>query len=266
MRKLIFVKLGGGLITNKKKPYTPNLKIIKQLSNEIFEAKKKGNFSLLIGHGSGSFAHTSAKKYRTNEGFIRKNSKYGFCVVHRDALWLHKIVVDNLLHKGIEAFSISPSSCCLKEKSGTVLWVKVIKKILDFDIVPVIYGDAMVDTQRGCCIFSTEKLFYILAQKLRPKRIIITDKVNGVYTDNPLKNKKAKFIPKITKENWPSIRKCLKGSDGIDVTGGMVHKVQESMKIARRKIEVLIINGKKKGNLKKALLGANPGTLIKYET
>lgn len=264
MKKLIFVKLGGGLITNKKKPYTPNLKIITDLSNEIAKAQKKDNFSLLIGHGSGSFGHTSAKKYRTKEGFIRKNSKYGFCVVHKDALWLNRIVVDKLLKAGISAFSISPSSCFVQEKSKINIWIEPIKKIIEFDIVPVIYGDVIVDTQRGCRIFSTEKLFYILASRLKPKRVIIVDKVKGVYTDDPLINKKAKFIPKITKNNWQIIKKYLGKSDGIDVTGGMIHKVKEGIKIARKNIEVLIINGKKKGNLKKALLGAKPGTLIKY--
>jgi len=242
MKKLIFVKLGGGLITNKKKPYTPNLEIIKQLSNEIAEARKKNNFYLLIGHGSGSFGHTSAKKYKTKEGFIRKNSKYGFCVVHKDAFWLNKIVIDHLLQAKVSAFSISPSSCFIHEEKRDIVWIKPIKKILEFNIVPVIYGDTIVDTQKGCTIFSTEKLFYILASKLKPKRIIIVDKVKGVYTDDPLKNKKAEFIPKITKSNWRFIKNYLKKSDGIDVTGGMIHKVEESIKIAKKKIEVLIIN------------------------
>ncbi len=264
MKKLIFVKLGGGLITNKKKPYTPNLNIIKRLSDEIAQAQRKDNFHLLIGHGSGSFGHPSAKKYKTREGFVRKNSKYGFCIVHRDALWLNKIVIDNLLKAGVSAFSISPSSCFMRKNLRDVVWVKTIKKILDFNIVPVIYGDTIIDTQKGCTIFSTEKLFYILASKLNPKKVIIVDKVNGVYTDDPLKNKKAEFIPKITKDNWQSIKKYLKKSDGIDVTGGMIHKVQQSIKIAKKKIDVLIINGKTKGNLKKALLGAKLGTLIKY--
>lgn len=263
MKKLIFVKLGGGLITNKKKPYTPNLGILKQLSKEIASAKKKSKIRLLIGHGSGSFGHTSAKKYKTKNGLIRKNSKYGFCIVHRDAFWLNKIVVNNLLKAGISAFSISPSSCFIQEKLRNIVWARAIKKILDLDIVPVIYGDAIVDTQKGCTIFSTEKLFYILALKLKPKRVIIVDKVDGVYTDDPLK-KGVEFIPKITRANWRSIKKYLKKSDGIDVTGGMIHKVEESVKIAKRKIEVLIVNGRTKGNLKKALFGANPGTLIRY--
>jgi isopentenyl phosphate kinase len=82
--KLFFLKLGGSLIT-KKEPYKLNLKKIREVAREIFILRKKYKFKLLLGNGAGSFAHISAKKFRTKEGYINKRSKIGHCIVQDDA-------------------------------------------------------------------------------------------------------------------------------------------------------------------------------------
>jgi len=103
MRNLTFIKLGGGLITDKSNPYTVKIKIIERLSKEIKEVRKNKKINLLIGHGGGSFPHTSAKKYKTAQGLINKKSKYGFCVVQNDAAKLNRIVVNSLIKTGEKA-------------------------------------------------------------------------------------------------------------------------------------------------------------------
>lgn len=47
----------------------------------------------------------------------------------------------------------------------------------------------------------------------------------------------------------------LAGSAGIDVTGGMLHKVERYLELTKAGIKSYIINGKIKNRLKKALLG-----------
>lgn len=265
MKNLIFVKLGGGLITDKNKPYSFRLDVIDRLCREISQAGKENKFSLLLGNGVGSFAHTSAKKYKTIEGFINNQSKYGFCKVHNDAAEISKIVINSLLKAGEKVFSIAPSSCFLTRRSKIIdSNLKIIKKLLDYGIVPVVYGDVAVDLEKGSSILATEDTFVYLAKKLKPKKIILVGKVNGVYTDDPIKNEKAEFIPRINKKNWQEIRKYLKGSDGIDVTGGMAQKVEKSIELAKTGCKVLIINGNKPNYLKRALLGETLGTLIEW--
>lgn len=265
MKNLIFVKLGGGLITDKNTPYTPKLDVIDRLAREIVEARKEKNFSLILGNGVGSFAHTSAKKYRTIEGFLDKESKYGFCKVHNDAAEINKIVISSFLKAGEKVFSIAPSSCFLSNNSEiSDSYLKVMKKLLEYNLVPVVYGDVAIDTKKGCCILATEDTLVYLAKKLKPQKIIITDKVDGVFTDDPIKNEEAQFIPKINRKNWKKIKKYLKGSDGIDVTGGMIQKVEKSIQLAQAGFKVQIINGNKPDYLKRALLGETLGTVIEW--
>lgn len=254
---LIFLKLGGALITTPK-PYTPHLLKIKEIAKEIYQLRQKMNFQLLLGNGGGSFPHISAKKYKTKEGIVNKKSIRGISIVENDAAKLNRILIEELIRAGENAISIQPSSIFLTDNNTIKsYYLEPLKYYLKYDMIPVIYGDVVIDIKKGCTILSTEALFNFLAKKLKPKKIIMMSKVDGVYDSNK------KIIPEINKENFSKIKNFLKGADKIDVTGGMLHKVEESVEIAKEGVEVCIIGGKK-GNLKKCLKGEPIGTLIRY--
>jgi isopentenyl phosphate kinase len=252
---LIFLKIGGALIT-KRKPYTLNLKKIKEIAKEIVSLRKKYKFKLLIGNGAGSFAHVSAKKFRTKEGYINKKSKIGHCIVEDDASTLNRILVKELIRAGEKAISVQPSAFifCSKKKIKS-FFLDPIKNYLKSDLVPVVFGDVISDEKLGCTILSTEEIFKLLAKFFKPKKIILMSDVEGVY------DTKGKVIPEINKENFLKIQKFLKGADKIDVTGGMAQKVKEAMEMAKEGSEVFIIGGKR-GNLEMCLKNKKVGTKI----
>jgi isopentenyl phosphate kinase len=151
------------------------------------------------------------------------------------------------------------------------MFLEPIKKLLDFDMLPVPYGDVGLDKKKGCCIISTERIFDYIARNLskidknyRISRIILCARVNGVFTDNPDVNSYAELIKEITPKNIKEIESSLKGSFGIDVTGGMLHKVNMMLELAKLGIESEIINAKEPDLLKRALMGEKGlGTIIK---
>ena len=74
---ITLLKLGGSLITDKSTPYTAKPQIIKNILLEVKDAlEEKPDLNLIIGHGAGSFAHQSAKKYNTINGFKNEKEKY----------------------------------------------------------------------------------------------------------------------------------------------------------------------------------------------
>ncbi len=265
-KKLILVKFGGSVITDKLKPYTANFEVIEKLSKEVKEAREEKELNLIIGHGSGSFGHVSAKKYRTAEGFVNNKSKYGICVVQNDAAKLNRIVVENLVKAGEKAISLQPSACCIAENSKIKeFYLEPIKKLLEYGMIPIPHGDIGLDLKKGCCIISTEEVISYLAKNLGfESRVIMVGKVDGVCTADPTKDKKAEFVEEISRDNWEEVKKYLGGSDGTDVTGGMIHKIEQGIELAKEGVEIEIINGLKEGNLKKCLLGERVGTLIKW--
>jgi len=263
--ELIFLKLGGSLITRKDKPFTENRRIIRQIAREIHQAKKGKPFRLLIGNGGGSYPHVPAKKYKTAKGIINKNSLKGIVEVQDAAARLNRIIVRALLDAGENAVSVQPSAVALTKNSRIIeFYTKPLEVFLKKNIIPVIYGDVSLDLKQGCSIVSTEELFIFLAKKIKPKKIISAGMVDGVFTADPLKDFKARLIPEINLKSYPKIKKMLKGSAGIDVTGGMLIKVEKYLETSLLGIKSYIINGTVEDRLKKTLLGKEiKGTIIK---
>lgn len=264
MKSVILVKLGGSLITDKTKEFTPRTGAIARLAREIAEARKKRKVPLVLGNGAGSFAHTPAKKYQTQKGLINKESLHGFAVVQDAASRLNRIIVKALIEAGEDAISINPSSTIIAE-DGEIkeFYLEPLKKLLKLGMIPVVYGDVVVDTKMGCCIQSTEKILNAIALRLRENGNKIHCLVHYGTTTGVL-DKNGRTIPKITPKNIHKIRKVIGGSDGIDVTGGMIHKVEEALNIAKQGISSYIMNGFEEEHLKKFILGKKvKGTLIK---
>jgi len=271
---IILVKLGGSVITDKNQPFTEDINTIRRLAKEIHEARQEKKFKLIVGHGGGSYPHTPASEFKTHEGIIDQRSYEGIVKVQDAASRLNRIIVRELLNTRENAMSIQLSSCSISE-NGKIkeMFLEPIKKLLDFNMVPVPYGDVGLDIKKGCCITSTERIFDYLArnltkigEKYRISRIIMCARIGGVFTDNPDVNSYAELIKEITPKNIKEIKSSLKGSFGIDVTGGMLHKVEMLLELAKLGIESEVINAKEPGLLKGALLGERGlGTTIKKD-
>ncbi|HUW21174.1 MAG TPA: isopentenyl phosphate kinase [Candidatus Bathyarchaeia archaeon] len=262
MHKLILIKLGGSLITDKSKPFTEKSLVIKRLAGEICQTKQRSKKLLIIGHGGGSFPHVPALKFKTNEGVIGKSSFRGIAEVQDAAARLNRIIVRAFLQKGENAISFSPSSFMIAS-NGQIedSFLCPLLRTLDFGMLPIVYGDVGLDLEMGCSILSTETILNHLATRLKDKfkveKVIYAGITAGVY------NRKGQTISAILPGQFSRLKRCFGASAGIDVTGGMLHKVETALKLAKSGIKTLIVNGKVPGNLKRAILGQEvKGTII----
>lgn len=246
MKNLVLVKLGGSVITDKSKPFTARPDVISRLGREIQRKYINKNTDLIIGHGGGSFPHESASKYKTNLGNINKKSVKGFCLTADYAIQINRIVMSELLKLKINTVSFAPLSFMYENK----IIIDHILKAFDLKILPVIYGDVALNKTTGFHISSTEMIFDNLLKKLSKfyKKITIiyyTD-TSGVYDSN------GKTIPLITHKNFKEVQKYITGSKNTDVTGGMLLKVKESLRLVKKlDAEVYIMNGLSKGRVTK---------------
>lgn len=265
MKKIIFLKLGGSLITDKTKPFTVKKQVIKNLASQIKEALEADKtISLIIGNGGGSFPHYPAVTYRMRTGIKKEEQKMGFCLVQDAAARLNRIIVEALLEKKVRACSVHPSSMLISSKGRIKkLFIDPIIGLLKLDITPVFYGDIVYDQILGAKIFSTEQLLASLAIKLKKKGFIIDKIIHNGLTHGVL-DRQGKTIPRINRDNFSQIKKMFYKTAGYDVTGGMVHKVDQSLKLAKERIKTLVINGvSARDLLKKAILGKKvSGTII----
>jgi len=264
MSRLIFLKLGGSLITEKHTPMTPRLEVISRLAEEIAEAKK-GNpdLQLVLGHGSGSFGHTPAKQHGTRQGVDTPEQWLGFHEVWLQASRLNSIIIDALHQAGIPAMSFPVSAGARTSGMKIVSWdLTPIQSALKSGILPVVYGDVIFDEQLGGTILSTEDIFRHLTGKINPQRILLAGLEPGVWADYP---QRSQLVKTITPENFDSLIPTIEGAAETDVTGGMRSKVQVMLQLVKKfpQVEICIFSGDTAGQIKIALLEKPSGTTIK---
>ncbi|HOX42407.1 MAG TPA: isopentenyl phosphate kinase [Myxococcota bacterium] len=250
------VKLGGSLITDKSRPYTLRAGVLERLAREIHQARLERPLALVLGHGGGSFPHVSASRYRTAEGAVDDRSWEGFLRVHADAALLNAQVCRALELGGERPFPLAPSAGATARAGRIERWdTRPLELLLQAGVLPVVYGDVLVDEAQGCAIASTEELFRWLARALRPTRVLLVGKVDGVLDG------RGALLPEISQADLPRVRADLRPSDGAaDVTGGMLHKVERTLETG---VPTLILNGLVPDRLRLALLGEDvPGTRV----
>jgi len=266
--ELVFLKLGGSIITDKRRYETPRSTIIARMAKELSAAlQARPDIKLLVGHGSGSFGHFVADKYRVHEGNLE--DWRGYAETGAAAQRLNRLVTDALLAEGVCAVSIQPSASALCHDAQLVeMAIDPIAKVLQHGGVPLVYGDVALDDVQGCTIISTEQIFTHLARYLRPERIVMVGQVPGVYSGDPQRDSIVRLIPEISSRNYEQVEQMLSTSFGVDVTGGMLTKVKAMFELIREQpnLTVRIITGRRNRLIEQVLLDPDlrEGTLLHY--
>jgi isopentenyl phosphate kinase len=263
MNELVFVKLGGSVITYKTQPEVARPEVIRRLAGEIASTRAaRPELGLVLGHGSGSFGHVVARRYGTRRGVYSASDWQGFAEVAAVAARLNRIVTDSFLKAGVPVWSLQPSASARCRGGELVaLQTRPLERALSQGLVPLVFGDVALDELQGGTIISTEQIFAYLVPRLCPQRVLLVSVVDGVFEGDPLTTPSARRVPEISPENWERVRSELGGSHATDVTGGMLTKVEEMIELVRQApgLEVHILSGERVDALRVAL--QSPGNL-----
>ena len=171
-KKLIVIKIGGSVITQKdkdrKKIKTENLE---RICGEIGKAYSKKNFSLIIVHGVGSFGHKIAKKFHLDEGYKNERQLSALPELHKDVCELNREIIKVMQKNDLPAISFPPSALWkladgkLKGQS-----TEIIEKHLALGMVPVLHGDLLIDSKKVFSVLSGDQICYYLAKELKRDR------------------------------------------------------------------------------------------------
>ncbi len=261
--ELVFLKLGGSLITDKARPYTARRDRLIQLAQEIRAAlDATPNLKILLGHGSGSFGHVAAKKYGTRDGVRSREQWRGFVEVRHQAAELNRLVVQALLDAGLPALPFPPSAAILAdERKASRHNAEIIRRALDAGLLPVVQGDVAFDETLGGTILSTEDVFAAYVSSFHPRRILLAGLEAGVWDDFP---ERTRLIKQIQLSTYEAARSDIQGSTSADVTGGMKSKVEEMLALIQNNagLTAQIFSAERRGALTRALQGENMGTLL----
>ncbi len=246
---MILIKLGGSVITDKSQYKKFNQERASRLCREIAESGR----SVMIVHGAGSFGHMLAKKYSIQNGLVDYGQVAAAAMVHHDAMELGMLMTSELMACGIPAASVAPGNCFVAEDGKLVPNdTEPIRRLAHVGIMPVMFGDVVMDRKKGFCIVSGDQLMELMADVFKPERVVFVSDIDGLYDKNPKLHGDAKFIPEVTRDIMEDVDS---EEDVADVTGGVRNKMEAMLDMCAPGRDCVLINGTVPGRLLSLLKG-----------
>jgi isopentenyl phosphate kinase len=289
------IKLGGSLITRKDEPDTPRPTVIARLARQLARAQRDG-LHLVVGHGSGSFGHPVARRAglvgiplavgpRTAQPVTARHAGGGSSTVstvaearrarpglaapdaiarvQRRAADLHRMVLDALVAAGAAPFSVPPSAVAVAQDGRLAHFhAGTVRTALDNGLMPVVYGDVVLDAVGGAAICSTESALGAVADALcaagwRVRRCLWLGATPGVLMPD------GAVLERVSLAEASLLQQAAGAAATTDVTGGMRHRVNAALALAHAGIPSWIGDGAAPDVLEQLLAGTTvPGTLV----
>ena len=271
---LLLIKWGGGLLTDKRDSESLDQDRLDRLSRELVDGCGTSGVKVVLGHGSGSFGHWSAKDSFLSapepiQGPLQDNQLTAIARTADAAGRLHRCVVKSLLAAGGLPFSWLPSSAVAengrdqrrldqgsqeKKDVEVVLNARPVSEALARGLLPVTMGDVVLSGEVGANIWSTERVLETLAEAL-PKEDCRVERVLWLGNTNGILDGSGDRIDVIDRRRAANAADYIGGSDGVDVTGGMRLRFETCRRLAASGIESWILDGREAKVLESALQG-----------
>lgn len=259
--KPIILKLGGSVITDKSGELAAKTEDINRIAEEI---KRADIDNLIVVHGGGSFGHPTAEKWNLKDGLKDPTQKLGFAETHHVMTVLNGLIMDALIWHEIPAVSYAPSTCFVTE-NGRITGCDSgnLEKMIEMGFMPVLYGDAVLDSKIGFTVLSGDQLAAYLAVKMKAEKIIFGVDTDGLYEADPKVDSTAKPYLKLNLEQLKRVQAKIGKAQTKDVTGGMAGKIAEIIPAVEAGIPVQIINATRNLRVLRGLTGERiEGTII----
>lgn len=231
--KRILLKISGEVLTGKR-DYGIDPSVIQQIAQEIKEIKTLGvEVAIVIGGGNifRGMAASSKGMDRASADYMGMLATVMNGIALQDAL--EKIDVQTRVQTAIE----------MREVAEPYIRRRAIRHLEKGRVVIFAGGT-------GNPYFTTDTTASLRAMEIGAEVILKATKVDGVYDRDPLLNKRATKFDELTYLDVP--KKQIKVMDATAISLCMDHQ-----------IPIIVFNLKRKGNIKRVILGERVGTKVR---
>jgi len=247
---MILIKLGGSVITDKSSYRRFNKDVVSRLCQEI----KSSGKDVMIVHGAGSFGHVLAKEFELQKGHIRDDQIDALAKVSRDVRELNVMVISELIDAGIPAVSVPTGSCFIMDDGELMMNDEILRGYTELGIVPVMFGDVVLDRKKGFGICSGDTIMEHLTDIFSPDMVVFVSDIDGLYDRDPKISKDAKLISEVNEKLFEDIPA---ETTVADVTGGVHAKMRSMLSLCSDSRDCILVNGMVDGRLRSLLTGGN---------
>ena len=237
--KVRILKIGGSVITDKGPEAFERLRV--KAVDEVCRAIAENWKNLIIVHGAGSFGHPHVRRFGL--------SGVGASKVHLACLKLNQYFSSRLTDLGVAVLPIHPFNFYVRrEKLECNL--ELVRRGLNSGFLPVLHGDVIFGKEVE--VLSGDDIVIHLSEYVKPTRIGFATDVEGIMVNGEV-------VSRFSREELEMMKSETR-DDRVDVTGGMVEKVQKIFEL-KQKSEVFVFRGNY-DNIKKFLEGEKVGTEV----
>ncbi len=246
--RVLYVKLGGSLITPKKEgAFEVRERIVREVADDLLRISRER--SLFLAHGAGPFGHAPVKMYKLHEGF-KPGRELGVSETSIRVMELSLRIASLMREEGLPVLPFHPRSTFRRIGGGTICDLSAVRAWMDLNLVPLTHGDLIYDDERGVSVLSADEIPIYLVPLGLEEAVFLAD-VPGVL------NEDGEVISEITEANIPDL-----GRSAYDVTGAMRGKLEAAFQLARLGVKVRIAGFSERGDLIRVLKGES-GTLVR---
>lgn len=252
----VVIKAGSGILTGKE---GLNRTVINNITDDICALRAKGFEVILVSSGAIAAGIRKVGYTKRPEAISEKQAmaavgQSSLMISYEKAFARHGYTVAQIL---ITRDDLNNRRRYLNARN-------TIFTLLSWGIVPVINeNDTVVidEIKFG----DNDNLSAMVANMTDSNLLVNLTDIDGLFDDDPRKNKKARLIPVIEKIG-NNIFQYASASPGALGTGGMASKITAAKKATLKGIPVIIANGRKKNIIGKIIRGEDTGTLFMPQT
>ncbi len=231
--KRILLKLSGEVLSGEKE-YGIDPSVVQKIAQEIKEVKNLGVEVAVVIGGGNIFRGVAA----SSKGMDRVSADYMGML----ATVMNGIALQDALEK-INVHTRVQTAIEMREVAEPYIRRKAIRHLEKGRVVIFAAGT-------GNPYFTTDTTASLRAMEIEANAILKATKVEGIYDADPLLHKKAKKYNELT--YLEVLKKQLKVIDATAISLCMDHH-----------IPIIVFNLKKKGNIKRVVLGEKVGTKVR---
>jgi len=229
----ILLKISGEVLTGKR-DYGIDPSVIRQIAQEIKEVKTLGVAVAIVIGGGNIFRGIAA----SSKGMDRASADYMGML----ATVMNGLALQDALEK-IEVQTRVQTAIEMREIAEPYIRRRAIRHLEKGRVVIFTGGT-------GNPYFTTDTTASLRAMEIGAEVILKATKVDGVYDSDPLLNKRAQKYDELT--YLDVLKRQLKVMDATAISLCMDHR-----------IPIIVFNLKKKGNIKRVVLGDKVGTKVR---
>ncbi|WP_185836301.1 isopentenyl phosphate kinase [Candidatus Korarchaeum cryptofilum] len=237
---MLYVKLGGSLITLKKEGRKEiRSDVLRRISIDI--KSMMNDFKIFLAHGAGHYGHEPVLRSGLHLGMGDWN-RIGASETMVGVSELNFRVAKIMMEEGIPVAPLPPRSMMRRNNGRILCETSSLKELIKAGFIPLMHGDLIPDDERGVYVLSADEI--PLHLDLGFEKVIYLMDEPGVLDEA------GRVIPVIN-------RSALEGMSlpSLDATGSIRGKIESAVRLAERGVEVRISGYRDPGDLIRAING-----------